>query len=100
MRIALVGAEFEENLSLRCLEAQLLTEGHRVELVLFNDRRDLDSAARQLVATRAELVGLSLVFTARAREFAELAGRTRTWGFRGHLVAGGHFAAFHAAELL
>jgi radical SAM superfamily enzyme YgiQ (UPF0313 family) len=100
MRIALVGAEFEENLAVRSIQAELLAEGHEVELVVFNHLSDLEGAARRIVALQAELVGMSMVFTSRAREFAELAARTRALGLRAHLVAGGHFATFHAAELL
>jgi anaerobic magnesium-protoporphyrin IX monomethyl ester cyclase len=100
MRIALVGAEFEENLAVRSIEGALRAEGHEVELVVFNHPGELDTVAARLVALGTELVGMSMVFTSRAREFAELATRARALGLRSHLVAGGHFAAFHATELL
>ena len=41
-----------------------------------------------------------MVFTYRAAEFDALGRRNRKLGFRGHLVAGGHFAAFNAEALL
>ena len=100
MRVMLVGAEFEENLAVRYLRGALEEAGHSVSMVVFNSREDLESAALEVVASRAELVGLSMVFTRRADEFADLATRCRELGFAGHVTAGGHFAAFNAESLL
>ncbi len=100
MRVALVGAELEENLSVRYLWGSLERAGHEVSFAVFDDRAGLDRAARELAQSGAALAGFSMVFTSRAREFADLAARARALGFRGHLTAGGHFAAFHAEDLL
>jgi anaerobic magnesium-protoporphyrin IX monomethyl ester cyclase len=100
MHVALVGAEFEENLAVRYLWGALEAAGHRVTQVVFNRSADLERAARAIADSGAELAGLSMVFTARGREFAELARRARELGFGGHLVAGGHFAGFYAEQLL
>ena len=100
MHVALIGAELEENLAVRYLWGALERAGHRVTFIVFNEPGELEFCARALVASGAELAGLSMVFTARADEFAALASRARELGYRGHLVAGGHFAAFHAEELL
>ncbi|MEZ4222175.1 MAG: hypothetical protein R3B13_14665 [Polyangiaceae bacterium] len=59
------------------------------------------SERRERIAeSGAELAGLSMVFTYRAREFVRLAERARELGYSGHIVAGGHFAAMHAEVLL
>ncbi len=100
MRIALVGAEFEENLAVRYLRGALEAAGHEVIQIVFNDPQDTEWAAQAVAAVDAELVGFSMVFTARAREFAAVATRARALGCRAHLVAGGHFAAFNAHDLL
>ena len=100
MHVALIGAEFEENLAVRYLRGALEHEGHRVTQIVFNSRADIETAAVELASSGAELAGLSMVFTYRAREFARLAARVRQLGFRGHIVAGGHFAAFHPELLL
>ena len=100
MHIALIGAEFEENLSVRSIRSALERAGHTVEQVVFNRPDDLEQAARQLAGSQATLAGLSMVFTHRARQFAQLAARARELGYTGHLVAGGHFAAFNAEDLL
>src|SRR5271166_5374719 len=99
MKTALVGAECEENLALRYIQAALEARGHEVIQVEFNTPADIESAARRLADSGAALAGMSMVFTYRTREFAALAARSRELGYRGHLVAGGHFAAFNCREL-
>ena len=100
MKIALAGAECEENLALRYIRGALESRGHVVTQIAFNEAASLETAAQRLVDSDAELAGLSMVFTYRAREFAALARQSRALGLRGHLVAGGHFAAFNADALL
>ena len=100
MRVLLVGAELEENLALRYLGGALEAEGHSVAQVDFNNVRGLEAAAGQIARSGAHVVGFSMVFTHRAREFARLVSRCRELGFGGLTVAGGHFAAFHAEQLL
>src|ERR1035441_7749224 len=100
MKIALVGAECEENLASRYIRAALEERGHSVSQITFNSEADTEAAAECLARSGAGLAGFSMVFTYRAAEFAALARRSRELGFRGHLVAGGHFAAFNAEALL
>ncbi len=100
MHVALVGAEFEENLAVRYLQGSLEQAGHQVTFIVFNQREDTESAARQIAHAAAPITGLSMVFTYRAREFADLATHARALGYAGHIVAGGHFAALHAEPLL
>ncbi len=100
MRVALIGAELEENLALRYLRGALVADGHEAVQLRFDRVDDLERVAAELVASRVDLAGLSMVFTRRAREFADLATRARELGFDAPIVAGGHFAAFHARELL
>ena len=100
MHVALVGAEHQEDLTVRYLWGALEAAGHEVTHVVFNDVEDLERAARQLVETHAPLAGLSMVFTSRAAEMALLAERARQLGYRGHITSGGHFAAFNAEALL
>lgn len=100
MRVALIGAEFEENLAVRYLWGALEHHGHEVLQFVFNDASDTERVARALASSGALLAGYSMVFTYRAREFANLAQRARQLGYRGHQIAGGHFAAFHARQLL
>jgi radical SAM superfamily enzyme YgiQ (UPF0313 family) len=100
MKIALLGAECEENLTLRYIRAALEVHGHTITQITFNAEGELEVAARQLADSGVALAGFSMVFTYRAAEFAAVARRSRELGFQGHLVAGGHFAAFNADALL
>lgn len=100
MKIALLGPEIEENLALRYIAASLVAAGHEPRLFDFHEERQLPAVADAVVAWGPELVGLSMVFTLRSREFMDLARRLRQRGYRGHITAGGHFAALHARELL
>lgn len=100
MNIALVGTECGENLALRYIRAVVEAWGHSVTRITFNAEADTEMAAECLARSGAGLAGFSMVFTYRAAEVAALARRSRELGFRGHLVAGGHFAAFNAEALL
>lgn len=100
MHVALVGAEHQEDLTVRYLRGSLEAAGHEVTQIVFNAADDIERAATLLAATQAPLAGLSLVFTNRAAEFAHLAERARQLGYRGHFTTGGHFAAFNAEALL
>jgi len=100
--IALVGPEFEENLSLRYLASSLSQAGYEAELLAFNRESDLPRIVDRIVHAPVppSLVGLSLAFQWRAKDFLALAMALRAAGYRGHLTAGGHFATFACTEIL
>ncbi|NQU20156.1 MAG: B12-binding domain-containing radical SAM protein [Candidatus Nealsonbacteria bacterium] len=100
MKVALVGPELEENLALRYLHAAVERAGHAAEIYDFHAAEQIPDLVERIAADRPEVVGLSMVFTARAREFISLAERLRGVGYRGHVTAGGHFASFHARDVL
>lgn len=100
MRVVMLGAELEENIGLRYMVSALEARGHAAEIVPFNHGRETDEAVRQTLALGPDIVGLSMVFTSRGREFCRLADDLRAAGFGGHLIGGGHFAALNADRLL
>ena len=100
MKVAMVGAELEENLALRYMASALESRGHEVEIVPFNSGEDLPGAVAQINRFDPEITGLSMIFTGRAREFCRLAEGLRHAAYQGHLIAGGHFAAFNCERLL
>jgi radical SAM superfamily enzyme YgiQ (UPF0313 family) len=100
MRVALVGPEYEENLSLRYLASSLQAAGFQVDIVPFNRESDLLAVAVELLADPPLVIGLSLAFQWRAKDFLALAMALREGGYRGHVTAGGHFATFACRELL
>jgi anaerobic magnesium-protoporphyrin IX monomethyl ester cyclase len=98
--VALVGPEFEENLSLRYLASSLRAGDITTEILAFNRERDLPGIVAQILAAPPTVVGLSLAFQWRAKDFLALALALRDAGYRGHITAGGHFATFASRELL
>jgi radical SAM superfamily enzyme YgiQ (UPF0313 family) len=100
MKVSLLGAELEENLGLRYMASALLANGHEAEIVPFNARDDIAESVDRVSLFAPDIVGLSMVFTGRAREFCQLASALRESGYRGHIIAGGHFACFNAERLL
>jgi len=100
VKVVLIGAELEENLGLRYIASSLEACGHSVAIVPFNSEQDQESAVRQALAFEPQIIGLSMVFTSRAREFCRLARRIGQAGFRGHVIAGGPFASFNCERLV
>jgi len=100
MRIALVGAEIEENLGLRYLAAALRRARHEAVIVPFDHGGEIAHVARFVTHGGFDLVGLGMMFQLRGREFRALAARLRAEGFRGTLVGGGQWATFMAREIL
>lgn len=98
MKILLVGPDYEENLSIRYLSASLRNGGHDTILAPYNSPVDAPAVAN--AARRADLVGLSVCFQARAREFLGLAQRIKSDDPKKFVVAGGHYASCAAEPLL
>jgi anaerobic magnesium-protoporphyrin IX monomethyl ester cyclase len=100
MKLDLVSAELEENIGLRYMAAALENEGHRVDLIPFNDAEDADEVVRLIAARAPAITGLSMVFTSRGRKFCVLAQALRQAGYAGRITAGGPFASFNCERLL
>jgi len=100
MHILLVGAELEENLALRYLAASLEKRGHRASFATFDRATDAQAVLEAARRDPPHVVGMSMTFQFRAREFGALATSLRQDGFRGHLTVGGHFPTFAWREVL
>ena len=100
MKLALVGAEWEENLSLRYLAGAAERAGHRPTIVSFDEAGQVQAVAARLVLGGYDFIGLSLAFQHRAREFGDLAGMLRDLGYEGHICIGGHVATPAWREVL
>lgn len=100
MRVALVGPEIEENLSLRYLASSLAAARHEAVLVPLNATEEFGLVLERLLALNPPVIGLSLAFQWRAKDFFALAVALRQRGWEGHLTAGGHFGTFSASEIL
>ena len=100
MQVALIGAELEEKLALRYIHSAITKAVHQPTIFDFHEKGQLDDLVARIVEFNPPLVGLSMVFTARAREFTALVEQLRAAGFRGHITAGGHFASLNAEQLM
>ena len=100
MKVVLVGAELEENLGLRYMVSALLQQGHQATIVPFNEETEIPQTLKRVLTESPDIVGLSMVFTSRGREFCRLAEQLKEAGYGGHLTCGGHFAAFNCQRLL
>ena len=99
-RVALVGPEIEENLSLRYIASSLAIAGHESDIVPFNQPLDFTFALERVIAYQPAIVGISLAFQWRANDFLAFAVALRERGYAGHITMGGHFATFAATDIL
>jgi len=100
LRVVLVGPIQQENLALQYLAASARRAGHEAIVVAYNDRADLDAAARGVLAHEPDLVGLGIAFQNSIEDYLAFMSALRPRGFRGHLTCGGHVPTFCAEELL
>lgn len=100
MDVLLVGAEEMENLGTRYLAAVLVQHSYSAEIVAFSMASDIDGIVQRVQVVRPRLVGLSMTFQYRAREFLALAAKVRSVLPGVHITAGGHFATCAATDLL
>ena len=100
MKVSLVGAELEENLGLRYMAAALEKAGHQVDILPFASEYDIPDVVERVCQDGPDIVGLSMVFTGRGREFCRLAQALRAEGYSGLLIGGGPFASFNCERLL
>lgn len=99
-KVALVGPEIEENLSLRYIASSLASADHEADIVPFNQAADFPFALERVLAYDPILVGISLAFQWRANDFLAFAIALRERGYTGHITLGGHFATFAAQDLV
>jgi radical SAM superfamily enzyme YgiQ (UPF0313 family) len=98
MKILLAGPDFEENLSIRYLSSSLLAAGHDTTLAPFNSAAEITTVAD--AAQHADIVGLSMCFQSRAKEFLNLAQLLKQRNPNQLVVAGGHYVSCAAEPLL
>jgi hypothetical protein len=102
MDAVLVGLVLPEiqNHSLAALAEAAGAAGHSVAIAPFGGFADIDSVARVVARERPRVVGISMQTTETALASATLADVLRRRGYRGVIVAGGHFATLNAADLV
>lgn len=101
-KVALVGPEIEENLSLRYIASSLAARGFRADIVPLSYPRDFKPALDAILGAPEPplCVGVSLAFQWRAQDFLAFVVALKEGGYRGHITMGGHFATFACKELV
>lgn len=98
LRALLVGFQDQDNLGLRYLCSAVRAAGHRPEILTFDtDPETLIARARE---TRADLIGLSLIFQYMTPKFGEVIAALREAGIGAHITMGGHYPSFDYARVL
>ena len=100
MYVVLVGAALEENLALQYLAPPLRLAGHEVEVMAFDRAVDADRLAARLARRRPGLVGMSVAFQHRLKDFRDLARAIRAAGVAAPIVWGGHIPTARAGQIL
>lgn len=100
MRVALIGADFEENLGVGILAACLEKAGHQPMVLPFNVAADTEPLVARLIAEGPDVIGLSIQFQHRAHEFLGLSRALRRAGYRGHVTSGAQFPTLAFREVL
>ncbi len=91
MKIALIGADLEENLGVGIIGAVAANAGHHVRVIPFDHLGQVERVVDATLAEAPDVVGLSMQFQHRAHEFMRLARRLRERGYAGHVTCGGQF---------
>ncbi|NOZ81591.1 MAG: B12-binding domain-containing radical SAM protein [Candidatus Micrarchaeota archaeon] len=100
LKVLLVGAEEEENLSIRYLAAVLDEKGYHAEIAGCSDYKDFRGVIKTVKKSRPGLIGISIAFQRLASMFFELVSEIRKAGYEGHITVGGHFPTFEYRKIL
>ncbi|MBK8257243.1 MAG: cobalamin-dependent protein [Polyangiaceae bacterium] len=101
-KVALVGSEHEENLSLRYLAASVEKAGFEAEIFAYDGVAGTarNAVVEAILKSKAQVVGISVPFQHRAQALLTLANDIRAAGYDGHVTSGGHFATFEYESIL
>jgi len=100
VRVLLVGAEDEENLSIRYLAAVLEKEGHEAEIAPCSNISHYKKVLSTVSRHDPDIIGLSIAFQCLSGVFFDLVRLIRKNGYAGHIIVGGHFPTFEYMKIL
>jgi len=100
MRVVLIGAGLEGNLSIGYLVPPLLERGHEVEVKHFDAPAEQLRLVDELAAAPPDVIGMSVAFQHRLVEFRDLSRTIRTAGLDSVIVWGGHIPTARPGQIL
>jgi anaerobic magnesium-protoporphyrin IX monomethyl ester cyclase len=98
--IVFVGAEEEENLSIRSLAAFCERAGIASHIAGFTSPADTSRVLAAIGRHRPAMLGVSLAFQCDAQKGFDMLAKVRAQGYAGHIVVGGHFPTFEYRAIL
>lgn len=99
-RVLLIGAEDEENLSIRYLAAALEKDGHKAEIAPCSRYEHFPKVLKMVSEYNPHLIGISIAFQSLAKMFFKLVEEIRKLNYKGHIIVGGHFPTFEYRKIL
>lgn len=99
-KIALIGAEDEENLSIRYLAASLKKNKHSVKIIPCSSYEDFPVVLTEFKEFNPDMVGVSIAFQSLALMFFELINKIKKIMPDAHITVGGHFPTFEYEKIL
>ena len=99
-KVAFIGAEDEENLSIRYLAAVLKENGHDVKIIPCSKYEDFPGVLKEFKSFNPDILGVSIAFQSLALMFFEIIRTIKEINPEVHVTVGGHFPTFEYEKIL
>ncbi|MBI5680559.1 MAG: B12-binding domain-containing radical SAM protein [Methanobacterium sp.] len=99
-RVILIGAEDEENLSIRYLAAALKENNHDVKIIPCSRNEDFPRVLKEFKDFNPHILGVSIAFQSLALMFFEIIRKIKDIKPEVHVTVGGHFPTFQYEKIL
>lgn len=99
-KVLLIGAEDEENLSIRYLAAVIEKSGHEAEIAPCSNYEQISEVLKIISKYKPDLIGISIAFQSLSDMFFQLVSKIRKFNYKGHIIVGGHFPTFEFRKIL
>lgn len=99
-KIAFIGAEDEENLSIRYLAAVLKENKHEVKIIPCSTYEDFPRVLKEFKDFNPDILAVSIAFQSLALMFFEIIRKIKYVNREVHVTVGGHFPTFEYNKIL
>lgn len=99
-KVAFIGAEDEENLSIRYLAAVLKANDHKVKIIPCSKYEDFQRVLNEFKDFNPDILGVSIAFQSLALMFFEIIRKIKNANLKVHVTVGGHFPTFEYEKIL
>lgn len=99
-KIAIIGAEDEENLSIRYLAASLKEYKYEVKIIPCSKYEDFQGVLKEFNDFNPDILAVSIAFQSLALLFFEIIRKIKDINPKVHVTVGGHFPTFEYEKIL